>query len=462
MPNYLTYPTKIMRITQSYTGNISHSINSSGYPCDYPIDEACENYDREYIYCPCDEMEIVRIYGVENSGTNTIWLESTSKVDMPCGNNYITMLVMHPNDDDLKNLKVGKVFKRNEPMFREGNDGQASGYHFHISFGLGKILGNGWVKNNKNGWVILSTGQAIKPEEACYLDTEFTKVIDSKNINFIKLPTQNNTNEVTYMKGIDVSKHNGIIDWNKVKSDGINFVMVRAGFGSARSQIDPKFTSNVEGAIKAGINVGCYWFSYARNITEVKEEAKLFNEVLTPYRGKLTFPICFDFEYDSVNYAKKNGITITKDMSTEFALIFCQEMEKYGWYSMNYTNYDYYINYFDSNKLKNIDIWYANWSVKEPNIECGIWQYSASGKVNGLSGNVDINISYKDYPTIIKNSGLNGFSDIKHDDNEPEKDYKTLYEEQLKVNKTLQEANDNLRGTLTSFKSELQSLINNY
>ena len=183
--NYLIYPTKSMNISQTYLGEYSHYQHNIGADyIDYPIDECCYE-DREYFYCPCNEMEIKEIYGVNNSGTNTIWLESTSEVTGPFGNDYVTILVIHPEDDDLNQLSVDQVFTRGEPMFREGKDGDATGYHFHISVGTGKYYGNGWIKNNNKKWVLTTTGKTIKPEEAFYIDESFTtNIINTGGLKF--------------------------------------------------------------------------------------------------------------------------------------------------------------------------------------------------------------------------------------------------------------------------------------
>ena len=185
--NYLIYPTKEMRITQSYKGSYSHSGNYNGKPADYPIDEACSGTGRDYMYCPCDSMVVKRIYGVGGGGTNTIWLESTEKVVMPCGTDYVTIMVIHPMDDDLSKLKVGQVFKRGEKMFREGTDGNATGNHFHMSVGKGKYR-NGWTQNTKGKWVIDTASGAITPEQAFYIDKEFTKVSNKASLSFKELP----------------------------------------------------------------------------------------------------------------------------------------------------------------------------------------------------------------------------------------------------------------------------------
>jgi hypothetical protein len=144
--NYLTYPCKTMNISQNYNGSTSHYNSSHGSPKDYPIDEACEDTGRSSMYCPCDKMIIKRIYGVGDSRTNTIWLRSTEKVKTPGGEDYIVMMVIHPLDDDLSNLHEVQEFSKGDFMFKEGDDGHATGYHFHISIGFGDIVGTGWTQ----------------------------------------------------------------------------------------------------------------------------------------------------------------------------------------------------------------------------------------------------------------------------------------------------------------------------
>lgn len=183
MKNYLTYPTKKMYISQSYIGNYSHDKSSTGNPKDYPIDESCGGSGRDYFYCPCDEMIIRKIYGVGQSGTNTIWMESTTEVTL--ANNkesFVTIMVIHPNDDTLKNIKVGDKFKRGDKMFLEGNDGNATGNHFHISVSASKYISGGWQENSKGAWVI--KGNPVKPEEAFFINKDFTEVLKTGGLNF--------------------------------------------------------------------------------------------------------------------------------------------------------------------------------------------------------------------------------------------------------------------------------------
>lgn len=178
----LIYPCKTMKITQNYKGSFSHEPNRTGNPSDYPIDEAGADRGRDYFLAPCD-LKVVRIYGVGTSGANTIWLESLDPVEMPIGKDYVTIMVVHPEDDDLKSFKVGQAFKQGAKLFREGQDGKASGNHFHMSVATGKIRGFGWKQNTKGAWVILTTGKPLKPEEAFFKE-DGTNIINDSGLKF--------------------------------------------------------------------------------------------------------------------------------------------------------------------------------------------------------------------------------------------------------------------------------------
>ena len=199
-------------------------------------------------------------------------------------------------------------------------------------------------------------------------------------------------------KGIDVSKWNGDIDWNKVKSDGIDYVIIRGGFGN--SSIDPKFKSHIEGASNAGLKVGVYWFSYATSVSKAKEEAAKCLSTIEPYKDKISYPVFYDFEYASVDYAKKNGINITKNLSTEMADAFLTDIKNAGYITGIYTNKDFGDKYFESDLLYANNLWIAQY-----NQECTynkpymMWQYTETGTINdiGTSSNpayFDMNYTY--------------------------------------------------------------------
>ena len=196
------------------------------------------------------------------------------------------------------------------------------------------------------------------------------------------------------LKGIDVSEHQGSIDWNQVKASGAQFAMIRGGYG--RNNVDKYFHANAKGATAAGIPIGMYWFSYALNVDMAKNEAKYAVTLAKQY--KITWPIAYDLEYDTVSYAAKNGVTITKDMATQMAKAFCEEIEASGYIPMNYTNPDYLNRYFDRSQLP-YDTWLAQYASQPSISDMSIWQYSSSGSVPGISGRCDMNYAYKDYGT---------------------------------------------------------------
>ena len=195
--NYCVYPCQFLRITQNYNGKTSHYPHTVGSPKDYPIDEGGADTGRSWLLCPCDKMKVMRIYGVGSRGVNTVWLQSTSKVFFADGtSDYFTMLVTHPEDDDLKKLKVGQTFTRGQKICREGKDG-ATGNHFHISGGKGKYTGNGWKANTRGKYVLHCTGGAYKPEALFYVDPAITVVISKGGIGFKTLPVNYPTGNYT-------------------------------------------------------------------------------------------------------------------------------------------------------------------------------------------------------------------------------------------------------------------------
>ena len=204
------------------------------------------------------------------------------------------------------------------------------------------------------------------------------------------------------MKVIDVSKHNGVIDWKKVKADGVEGVIIRAGYGRESSQKDPMFESNYKNAKAQGLHIGTYFYTYAKSAAEAAVEASVFLEWI---KGKtFDLPVYFDIEDDSISHLSKKTLT-------EICLKWCGIVEKAGYYTGIYGNPYWFNNKLDLNALAGYDKWLAHWTDKPAwgNEFGGMWQYSSKGKVNGIIGNVDMNVCYRDYPAIIKRAGLNGY-----------------------------------------------------
>lgn len=187
-------------------------------------------------------------------------------------------------------------------------------------------------------------------------------------------------------KGIDVSNYQGNIDWNKVKADGVEFVIIRAGWG--KSGRDPKFKEYIDGAIKVGLNIGIYWFLYAKNENDIVGNANSCVSVIGAYKDKINLKVWADWEYDSDNYCSG----LSKDTRTKWVKRFCQEVEKYGFETGIYANPDYIKNKF--NDISDYPLWLAYYSNSKGSYNPYMWQYSSKGKVNGISGNVDMDIYY--------------------------------------------------------------------
>ena len=202
---------------------------------------------------------------------------------------------------------------------------------------------------------------------------------------------------MTDLYGIDVSYHNGLIDWRTV-AKSIDFAIIRAGFG--KNNIDTYAVDNIHGCELNNIPFGLYWFSYALNEDMVKKEADYLCDMADKYHP--TYPLCFDWEYDSDNYAAKSGVAMTKAKREKFARVFLDRVEERGYYAMLYSNVDYLNNMGFGTLPSRYDLWLAHWGVSKPSVPCGIWQSTEKGRVNGIKGNVDANHSYKDYTKYCK------------------------------------------------------------
>lgn len=208
------------------------------------------------------------------------------------------------------------------------------------------------------------------------------------------------------LKGIDVSKHQGVIEWEKVGKSGVDFSIIRAGYGV--STVDQYFKANIEGALKNSIAVGVYWFLYANNEEEAIKNALMFDKAISAYKDKITFKVWCDYEYDTDRYARQCGYNPTKATRTAIVKAFCEKMRSLGYEVGVYANPDYLNNYF--NDLSMYPLWLAQYATKKSR-DCEIWQYTSKGKVDGIKGNVDMNYYYGAAKSVLPNlKGYNGFS----------------------------------------------------
>lgn len=202
--------------------------------------------------------------------------------------------------------------------------------------------------------------------------------------------------------GIDVSKHQGSINWGHVKSAGIGFAILRAGYGREVSQKDVRFEEYYENCKAHGIPCGAYWYSYCDSVEDAVREANACLEVI---KGKqFEYPIYFDVE-------EKDQFRKGKQFCSEIVKAFCNTLEKAGYFAGLYMSRSPLTDYITPEVRKRYALW-----VAEYNEQChysgdyGMWQKASNGTVAGIAGNVDVDECYVDYPSIIKKAGLNGFS----------------------------------------------------
>lgn len=201
-------------------------------------------------------------------------------------------------------------------------------------------------------------------------------------------------------EGPDISKHNGDVNIKGIRDAGYNRIGIRAGYG--RNNVDQKFVANAMACSNLAVNVLLYWFSYAYTVEMAAAEAGYAVAQAAKYWHKC--PIAFDFEYDSMNYARKNGIQVTKQLATDMAVAFLTAVKDAGYIPVIYTNRDYLQNYFDmpriTAELGTVFVWYARYTsaltAEENDID--IWQYTSTANISGVSGNVDMNRFYTDFP----------------------------------------------------------------
>lgn len=204
-------------------------------------------------------------------------------------------------------------------------------------------------------------------------------------------------------KGIDVSSWQGDIDWQKVKKSGIDYAILRCGFGGdIASQDDVKFARNMKECERVGMPFGVYLYSYANTVEKAKSEAQ---HVLRLIKGhKLQYPIYYDLED-----AKTTG-KCSKELILEIAKAFVNTLEAKGYWVGIYANKHWNTTYLTDKWYDTKARWIAQYASKcTYKGEYGMWQYSSKGKVNGIQGNVDMNYCYVDYPTLIKTAGKNGY-----------------------------------------------------
>ena len=224
---------------------------------------------------------------------------------------------------------------------------------------------------------------------------------------YINIKQNTNSNENSskkYLNGIDVSHHQGVIDWKKVKNDNIDFAIIRAGFRgygeSGTLNKDTRFDYNIKNALSNNIDVGVYFFSQATTVKEAVEEANYTLELIKGYN--ITYPVIIDVEYANETHTGRAD-DVSKEMRTQIVIAFCERIKEAGYIPMFYSDKWFLTDNLDASKLENYEYWLAHYTgatrdnpFLKPSDYKGsysMWQYSAKGKVNGINGYVDMNIT---------------------------------------------------------------------
>ncbi len=243
------------------------------------------------------------------------------------------------------------------------------------------------MHNDTYGEIYLPVFEDVPASE---VDTN--AVVTRNGYSFYKKGT-----EVTSLTGIDVSEHQGDIDWEKVRAAGIEFAMIRIGYrsyGKGEITFDTKYKENIEGAGKAGLKVGVYFFSQAVSTDEAAEEADAVLDAIEGY--DISYPVVYDWEIIYDDSARTDDVSV--EMLADNCIEFCERVKSAGYSPMIYQNKNTAMYKLDVQRLKDYDFWLAEYSDKPSYYyDYKMWQYSSKGTVPGVNTEVDLDLSFTDY-----------------------------------------------------------------
>ena len=206
-------------------------------------------------------------------------------------------------------------------------------------------------------------------------------------------------------QGVDVSMWNGTVNWSELKTAGIDYVILKAG---STNGVDPNFETNYKKATEAGLGVGCYYYTYSLTVDDILEDAESF---LSFIKGKkFDYPVYLDLEDPSQE-------ALDSQLLTDMCKAFIEKMQSEGYFCGLYVNNNWLMNKLDTERITvYFDLWLARWTLSgEPDwsdkfgVRTGMWQYSATGKIGSHTCDFDLNVAFKDYPSLIKEWGFNGY-----------------------------------------------------
>ena len=338
----------------------------------------------------CDKTDIatvsvsgktITVTGVKaGSATITVtYTEGSAKVEAKC---TVTVKASNPREDKTTKLKD----KSGQQLYVQDGKGYREAVYadyFTASkfFIRGEIKYTGWQTLDGKVYFFTAEGNKVTGEQ----------VIQGAKYNFASdgsLVVGSGT------MGIDVSKWNGSIDWNAVKNSGVSYVIIRVGYrGSSQGSLidDPTFKTNIKGATAAGLKVGVYFFTQAVDEVEAVQEASMVLDRISGY--KISYPVFLDVEGSG-----GRGDKIDSTTRTAVCKAFCNTIQNAGYTAGVYANKTWLTSRMDAGALSGYKIWLAQYaSTPTYTGRYDLWQYRSNGKVSGISGNVDLNLSYLGY-----------------------------------------------------------------
>ena len=323
----------------------------------------------------------ISVTGV-NAGSTTVTVTYTEGSESVTANATVTVKSANPRED-----KTTKLLDQSgrQLYVAEGDGYREAVYadyftasHFYIK---GDIKYTGWQTLDGKLYFFTADGNKVTGEQ----------VIQGAKYNFAG---DGSLNVGSGTMGIDVSKWNGSIDWNAVKNSGVSYVIIRVGYrGSSQGALieDPTFKTNIKGASAAGLKVGVYFFTQAVDEVEAVQEASMVLDRISGY--KISYPVFLDVESSG-----GRGDKIDSATRTAVCKAFCNTIQNAGYTAGIYANKTWLTNKMDAGTLSSYKIWLAQYAAAPDYAgRYDLWQYKSTGKVSGISGNVDLNLSYLGY-----------------------------------------------------------------
>lgn len=223
---------------------------------------------------------------------------------------------------------------------------------------------------------------------------DFTKIEEKAGLKRY----MENGRKLSYV-GVDISKQTGSVNFAGLKAAGVDYVMIRLGgrgYSTGQITLDENFKANIEGAIAAGLDIGVYFYSQAINQDEAIQEANFVVQNLDPYKGNVKYPVAFDMEFVNNDEARIDGLS--REDRTSVAISFLEGVKAAGYVPMFYGDKEWLIKEIDLAKLQDYDVWLTQEEdIPDYPYQYAMWQYSTKGVVNGITGDVNLNICFIGY-----------------------------------------------------------------